>query len=248
MTYKQFIDRILEDKEYIDESARKYIRTHARRSYNTYKFCLKHLSGIPSPKILSVGGFHGTIEKMLKEAIHAEITVIDFPDTVQMFKPYYDYLGFKYVGVDLSKGISNIPTNHYDLIIYTEVIEHIPLSPYEQLKPFHDFLKVGGKILVTTPNLSSIVHIIKLFMQIPLYAPPKEFFSEVAQENLQIHRREYMPCEIKEAFTEMGYKSHMEYFIYNEPKNLQYRMMFFIGQVIPRFREGMMFMGEKLHD
>lgn len=44
----------------------------------------------------------------------------------------------------------------------------------------------------------------------------------------------------------MKYKSHLDYFIYNEPKNLQYRIMFFIGQIIPRFREGMMIMGEKI--
>lgn len=246
MTYQEFISRILEDEKYIDQEARHYIRKHARRSYNTYNFCLKHLRNIIAPKILSVGGFHGTIEKMLKEKTNAEITVIDFPDTVEMFKPYYDFLGFKYVGIDLSKGINSIPESYFDLIIYTEVIEHIPLSPYKQLIPFDKFLKVGGKILVTTPNHSSIVHIMKLFMQIPIYAPAEEYFSEVAQENLQIHRREYMPGELIECFDKMKYKSHLDYFIYNEPKNLQYRIMFFIGQIIPRFREGMMIMGEKI--
>lgn len=243
MTYKQFLKRILEDEQFLDAEARRYIRKQARRTYTTYKFCLKNLKN--GDKILSLGGYYVTLEKLLAEALDLEITVVDYPKSIEFLSPYYDFLGFKYVGLDLSQGLSSLPSQHFDMIIYTEVIEHIPASPYTQLSPFNVLLKSGGKIVVSTPNLSSIVHIAKLLMKIPHYDPPEMFFTPVAQENLQIHRREYMPSEIQEAFEKMGYKHQTKYFIYNEPKSLQYRMMYIIGNIIPRFREGMLLLGQK---
>lgn len=243
MNYQQFIKRILEDEKYLDENALWYTRKHARRFFSTYKFCLKNLKS--GARILSIGAYYGSIEKMLKEALNAEITVVDFPDSVELQKDYYDFLGFKYVGIDLSKGLSGLPENYFDMIIYTEVIEHIPTSPYNQIKPFDKFLTKGGKIVISTPNLSSIVHIAKLFMKIPLYDKPDKFFSPIGQENLQVHRREYMPSELTEAFDQMGYSSNYSFFIYNEPKSLQYRLMYIIGNIIPRFREGILIVGTK---
>lgn len=243
MTYKQFLKRLLEDEPYLDAEARRYLRKQARRLFTTYKYCLKHVKD--GDKILSLGGYYVTIEKLLAEAYNIEVTVVDYPDSISFLSPYYDFLGFKYVGLDLSKGLDSLPSNYFDMIIYTEVIEHIPVPPYNQLQPFDALLNPGGKIVVTTPNLSSIVHIAKLFMRIPLYDPPEMFFSPIAQENLQIHRREYMPSEIQEAFERMGYTHKLKYFIYNEPKNIQYRMMYIIGNIIPRFREGMLIMGIK---
>lgn len=243
MNYQQFIKRILEDKEFLNDEAIFYIRKHARRSFFTYKYCLSQLK--KGAKILSIGGFYVSIEKLLAEALNAEVTVVDYPESIDIQKEYYDFLGFKYIDMDLSQGLSRLTEGYYDMILYTEVIEHIPISPYEQLTPFDKYLKKGGKIIITTPNLSSIVHIAKLFMKIPHYDTPEKFFSPVALENLQVHRREYMPSEIQEAFERMEYKSEVKYFIYNEAKNIQYRLMFVIGNLIPRFREGMLVMGVK---
>lgn len=243
MNYDLFIKKALEDERFFDEAAKFYIVKQSKRSFFTYKYCLSRLK--PGAKVLSVGGFHCTIEKMLREDLNVEVTVIDYPDSIAIQKDYYDFLGFKYVGIDLSKGFSGLDKAYFDMIIYTEVIEHIPTAPYEQLLPFDAYLKPGGSVIVTTPNMTSIVHIAKLFMKLPLFDTPEKFFSPVAPENLQVHRREYMPSEIQEAFQRMGYSSIVKYFIYNKPKSLQYRMMYFIGNMISRFKEGMLIEGTK---
>jgi len=82
-------------------------------------------------------------------------------------------------------------------------------------------------------------------MGLPHYGPPEEYFAPISQETLQRHRSEYIPQVIIDAFDKMNYKSYLKYFIYNEPKPLQYRMMYIINHLIPRFREGMMVIGEK---
>lgn len=245
MNKSQFLSRSLDSSEYMNDTSIFYITKHNRRLFNTFKFIVEHLKHIANPRILSVGGYYATLEKMLKEEIQADVTVIDFPDTIEILKPYYDHLGFNYKGVDLSQGFEGVEENYYDLIIYTEVVEHISLAPYDQLRPFDPLLKRGGKVIVTTPNLKSIIHIMKLVMGLPHYAPPEEYFAPISQETLQLHRREYIPEEIIEAFDKMNYKSYLRYFIYNEPKSLQYRIMYIIGNLIPRFREGMMVIGEK---
>lgn len=246
MNYKEFIEQILEDKEYLNEDAQFYVRKHARRFFYTYKKCLALLK--PGDKVLSIGGFHCSIEKMLKKAIDIEVVVTDYPESIKMQKKYYDFLNFRYKGIDLAQGLEGMEQNYYNLVIYTEVIEHIPLPPYEQLQPFDPLLKKGGHILITTPNLSSIVHIAKLIMKIPHYDTPDKFFSSISKENLQVHRREYMPQEIIEAFDKMNYTNELYYFIYNEPKSIQYRLMYIIGNIIPRFREGMLIVGTKIKD
>src|SRR6218665_1843555 len=114
MTQKEFLHISLEDKQFLDETANFYIWKHNRRFYNTYKFALSHLKDKPKPRILSIGSYFGTIEKMLKKAIDAEVTVVDYPDTITLLKPYYDYLGFKYIGIDLSQGLDGIPENYFD--------------------------------------------------------------------------------------------------------------------------------------
>lgn len=243
MTYKQFIERILEDEAYLDEGARFYTKKHARRFFSTYKFCLKNLK--KGDKVLSIGAFYGSIEKMLKEALDLEITVVDFPDSVALQKDYYDFLGFKSVGIDLSQGLTGLPDNYFNMVIYTEVIEHIPKPPYEQVKPFDRLLVSGGKVVISTPNLSSIVHIAKLLMGFSIFDTPEKFFSPIGQDNLQVHRREYMPFELKDAFDKLGYTSNHSFFIYNEPKSLQYRVMYMLGNVVPRFREGVLIVGIK---
>lgn len=245
MTKSEFLKQSLADKQYMNETSIAYITKQNRRLYNTFHFIVSHLKHIDNPRILSVGGYYATLEKSLKQELNAEVTVIDFPDTIEFLKPYYDHLGFKYKAIDLSIGFDGVEENYYDLIIYTEVIEHISKAPYDQLSPFDNYLKPGGKIIVSTPNLLSIVHIMKLVMGFPHYDAPEEFFKPVSQETLQIHRREYIPKEITSAFDKMNYKNYVKFFIYTEPKNLQYRIMFLIGQLIPKLKEGMMIIGEK---
>ena len=64
----------------------------------------------------------------------------------------------KQKGIDMQKGTLN--TNHYtegffDVITSFEVIEHIN-NPLPEVKAFHNILRVGGLVYVTTPNFNSI--------------------------------------------------------------------------------------------
>ena len=63
-----------------------------------------------------------------------------------------------YGKIDYVSDIEKIPVkdNSFDIIICTEVLEHVP-NPIGALKEMARILKKGGKLLITTP-LGSHIH------------------------------------------------------------------------------------------
>ncbi|MGM0461366.1 MAG: methyltransferase domain-containing protein [Fibrobacterota bacterium] len=52
----------------------------------------------------------------------------------------------------------------FDLIVYSEVMEHLPIAPEYTLLMFATLLRPGGKILVTTPNRADIRSRLRLLL------------------------------------------------------------------------------------
>lgn len=103
----------------------------------------------PGSKILDVGA--GTIryKKYFQDCIYH----------TQDFKQYKDPSGnFQYGMIDYVSDIIDIPVgdNSFDVIICTEVFEHIP-RPDLAVKEFSRILKSGGELYITAP-LGSAVH------------------------------------------------------------------------------------------
>ncbi len=244
MTYSDFLKRITEDKNYLNEPSLAYNRYHARRFYKTYKTCAQNLKR--GDKVLSIGAGGAPIEKILAEDIGVEITVVDFPDLINYFEPYYNFLGFKMLGADLTKNDIIWPEAYFDMLLASEVIEHIPKSPYQQLSTFHNSIKKNGKIIITTPNLGSILHIGRLLMMKTINPDPDKFFSEVGFDNQEVHRREYMPSELITDFGKLSYKHLLtQFFYYTYPEGIGHKIVYLIGDLIPRFRSGMLLVCEK---
>lgn len=80
----------------------------------------------------------------------------------------------------------------------------------------------------------------------PLLEPPERTFSKVIAENQGVHRREYMPREIVDAFKKIDYRHILtEYFLYTYPKKLHLKLLYAVTSIIPRFKLGMLLVGEK---
>jgi len=57
---------------------------------------------------------------------------------------------------DVDKGLPMFSDEYFDLVTMIHVIEHLD-SPYNVLKEIHRILKPGGKLIILTPNLNSLV-------------------------------------------------------------------------------------------
>ncbi|GAB2191914.1 hypothetical protein MAH1_35230 [Sessilibacter sp. MAH1] len=51
--------------------------------------------------------------------------------------------------------LKSIPDNSMDIILFTEILEHITFNPIKFWKEIYRILNPGGKILITTPNYYS---------------------------------------------------------------------------------------------
>lgn len=246
MTYNTFYSHLHDDIKQLNSEDADYINYHARRFHITYKACVRFLK--PNSKVLSVGAGFGSIEKVLALDSSIEITIVDFPETIEAYRSLYDRNNIKYISADLTADELNLPHDHYDLFLQSEVIEHLPIAPSIQILKFKPYIKKSGLFMVTTPNLGSILHIMLLLFMKPIMPEPEKMFSPVGIENQGVHRREYLPSEIQDAFTQAGFRNiHTSFFHYTFAKTLQLRVLYFIGRVIPRFRPGMLLVGQRVN-
>lgn len=54
--------------------------------------------------------------------------------------------------------------NFFDLVVCTEVLEHLPQSPLNALRQIHRVLTPQGRLLLTTPNIARSINRLKLLL------------------------------------------------------------------------------------
>jgi len=93
--------------------------------------------------------------------------------------------------LNLESNPINFPKNNFDLIIFSEIIEHLsnPLSVIKKLVPL---LKKSGYLLITTPNIFRWQNIINLIIGKNIYFP----LSQLDQPLNFRHQREYSLSEL----------------------------------------------------
>jgi SAM-dependent methyltransferase len=52
--------------------------------------------------------------------------------------------------------------NHFDIVVMCEVVEHLPVPPYQILSKIKKWMKPGGLLFMTTPNLYRLRNVIRL--------------------------------------------------------------------------------------
>ena len=103
---------------------------------------------------------------------------------------------------DLSRmGTFQSVENEYDLVVFTEIMEHITFNPIPFWKTIYQILKPGGMIYISTPNAFALPNYIRnlkntlLMKSIGITVP--EIFSKVTYGH---HWKEYSAKEIETYF------------------------------------------------
>lgn len=99
--------------------------------------------------LLDIGCCHATLALYAKKSLAANVYAIDF------IKYISDELIEKY---DITYKTCNIETEEfpwdvkYDVILFTEVIEHLNFDPVPTLKKIKNLLSDNGRLYITTPD------------------------------------------------------------------------------------------------
>jgi SAM-dependent methyltransferase len=89
----------------------------------------------------------------------------------------------------------------FDLVIFTEVLEHLSTDPMQTLSEINRVTKSGGWLVLTTPNCASAKSLLKLLSG----ANPNLFPVYSKQRSHDRHNREYVANEVDQVLTASGY-------------------------------------------
>lgn len=141
----------------------KYIHKNSNRILFTMSL-LPHLK--PEAKILEIGAMPFCFSTLLMEAFSCEVATIDLPQAIFPGEPYsieeeeieipnsISHKNYKISSwvCNAEKDVYPFKDGTFDLVICTEVLEHLLYSPSHVLKESRRVLKEGGLMLVSTVN------------------------------------------------------------------------------------------------
>ena len=215
---------------------RDYLAEHEQRFYATWRLCRRLVT--PGRSLLSIGAGGAFVESALA-ADGAEVTVVDFPEAMALNAAYYEASGLKGVAADVSDPSALAQLGEFDVVLAAEIVEHVPVAPSELFRSWSACVRRGGRLVVSTPNLGSVSSLLRLLFMRPLLPPAERAFGPVSFANEGVHRREYMPSEIRSAFTDAGLQPESVKFTVNRRPHEMKEAAYLPAQLIPRFRPTM---------
>lgn len=133
-----------------------YLRRHYPRYVHTKQRILAHRDRTHGNKLLDIGA-HWLHQAVLYAIDGFEVTAVDLPVTFET----HDVRALAHAhGIELlpdsdlehPTSLKEIPDDSFDLVLFTEIIEHITFNPVAMWREIYRVMKPGARLIVTTPN------------------------------------------------------------------------------------------------
>ena len=200
MEYLDFAEKIIQDEIEAGfagrpdtvEVEREYITNHSYRH-------LKTIELIPPKenlRILNIGTGHGVLEYFIKSKFGYDVETVDIRAEVDgYYGKRMKRLGILQKACDLNREKLPYPDESFDVVVFSEVLEHLLVSPLKPLLEINRILRKKGNLVLVTPNVASFSHIAFLLCG-------RHFMPEYPMEMLTTmpdikHTREYTIREMK---------------------------------------------------
>jgi SAM-dependent methyltransferase len=190
-------------EKYVDE----YLKPHMRRFYITLRM-LEKIS-TPAMRVIDVGSY-GSLVPALTEILGLSQIVITTPpqankpaseDTCLADARNGSRFRFRADRFDL-EGPFPYSDETFDIVIFTEVLEHLSVDPMHALSEINRITKTGGWMVLSTPSCTSV----KSLMKILRGGNPNCYPVYTKQPSRDRHNREYTPWEVRQLLAACGYE------------------------------------------
>jgi 2-polyprenyl-3-methyl-5-hydroxy-6-metoxy-1,4-benzoquinol methylase len=149
-------------------------------------------------RFLDVGAAPGCLTRMVRQLFGYEVYGLDssniiWADGRLSFEKYVDMMkksGVTIKNCDLDKDLFPFADETFDVILFTEVIEHLH-KPLHALNEIHRVLKTKGKLILSTPNLIRTTNSLRAILR-----KPKKTHGV----------KEYTPKELKKLLEDANFK------------------------------------------
>ena len=210
-------------------------------------------TGTPS-RVLEISSFLGVVDIALAEMgfdVHT-YDIPEFQNNTNLQKLYSDYTVHPAVGYihDIGKTGLPYPDNHFDAVIFSEVIEHLNINPLPVLQEINRILKPDGILYITTPNQVNLLNRITLMLGRSIRNSISTSVTQIDQSQhtiCGIHWREYTLKELGEILEITGFSLQKYRFSNNTKKNssLVIAVIDFFIVFFPWFNNSITVIGKK---
>lgn len=139
----------------------KYLKIHEKRFAKIIEHVTSGDVDKKSKSILDVGCHSLILLSTLRDMGYRNVHGIDVPLFIEAFD--LDTINrFNLKNCDLQNDAIPFEDNKFDIIIMSEVIEHLFFNPTDCLMDLKRTLKPGGKLIITTPNIYRSANLIKM--------------------------------------------------------------------------------------
>jgi 2-polyprenyl-6-hydroxyphenyl methylase/3-demethylubiquinone-9 3-methyltransferase len=202
-----------------------YFNQHIDR----YKImCEKFSNNSYSQSLVLDIGSHFLHQSMLISLLGYKVIAIDvsyFADIEKIKERAIKYKIELFSINSLEKGFENkIPLSTIDIILFTEILEHITFNPSIFWLDVKNVLKTNGLIYISTPNSMRLLNIISTFKNLVLFRSiGLDYKSILNSITYGHHWKEYSPREIRKYFQIClpNFSVNIEYYYYRKLSGLK---------------------------
>lgn len=227
--------------------------SHGKYTKRTKDFCNIFPEGLSKhSRVLDVGLGTGYFSVLLRCEIGCEVHGIDLQrdgdlENQQRWLSRYDKFGIRFKYCDITKEKFPYPDEYFNLIIFSEVLEHLIVAhpPLGIPKEIKRILKKNGIFILSTPNVVSLGSRIACLIG---KHPTSYGFKD--PRSYSKHFREYTPRELQWMLEQCGFKV-LETRLENHsppPHGLLSYLIRFLSRLYPNFRNTIIIKAKKLED
>jgi ubiquinone/menaquinone biosynthesis C-methylase UbiE len=138
---------------------------YIEKSSFRFRKIISSIPVLPKPiKILDIGTTPFTIF-IKKKFQHYDVWTLD---RTNLFEDRCKQAGIKFKTCNLDNGSIPFEDEYFDIVIFTEVLEHIFAPPTDILAEIKRILRPKGKLILSVPNIACLLKRIKLLFGITI--------------------------------------------------------------------------------
>ena len=190
------------DAGLVPEAYREWWSSYFENHYERYLVTIEMIRDLgEGRRILEVGCLPGHLTVLLREA-GLDVHGVDIdPGRVQ---PLWDRYGIGVEAVDIETEPLPFVDDRFDLVLFTEMLEHLRVNPLHALREISRVLRPGGTLLLSTPNITPL-HRVGFLLGRDYQGDPVEEFGKLERIGHMGHVRLYSTQEVARILEHTGF-------------------------------------------